>query len=289
MHAGLWLGGHTVPVARVHARVTIDELAGSRTTLSFSYVTDSSVTDALFKAQLNPALGNLSGFSVNVGDKQTSGSFISSEKAAELYGKDTLDSQHTFSKGDDKEWIICNIGELESNTSISINITFVKELSFSSESFQFSLPVIQWLESKTELSYAFEADIAVQSSSEVTISSSHPSTTITQNDSATQVHLSTEMKNEDFALTITPKTTHSSYIVERTTSDSGDKYSILLSLFASDSTPANVNVEWGSLNVKQIPQTITPKVKYVPIYAFLSVCLMSVITHFAFLQFSYFL
>jgi len=267
MQAGLWLEGRTVPVTRVHAQAKIDELAGSHTTISFSYSIESSSKDALFKVQLNPLLGYLNGFSVTVGSKQTTGSFISSDKATELYGKETLESQH---KDDNKEWVICNIGEVENNTNITIDVSFASLLHPSSDSIRFTIPTISFVELKDKITYPLDVDIDVITSfTGVNLSSpSHPSTSITQTDQQSKIHLSTEEEKTDFILDIIPTCTHSSHIVEKNSNDvtTGDKYAILLSLFKHD-IATNVKVDWGDLNITKTSQYSTPSSRHVVVYA----------------------
>lgn len=273
MDAGLWISGHTVPVSRVQARTTISDCFAN-TTFSFLFTSDAASTEASFRAQLDSFLGHLSGLEVTVDAKKTVGSFLAVEKATDLFGKENLESRHTVSEDDDKYTIVCNIGDVESNSSIEITISLVSELSpHSAGHLRFTIPAIRWLEAKGEPSYELDVDIDVNLSVEASISSpSHPNTTITQTGNHTHVHLASEEKNEDFLLNISPSTSWSSCIVERGDSErSEDKYAVALFFFAKDDTAAsNVRVDWGSSDANQIPQEI-PHSKLVTLYSYLEV------------------
>lgn len=264
MEAGLWLNGQTVLVSKVHWTSKVLDFA-AQTSVSFSYVSDSPSTDSVFKAHMKKKSGeremnqwSLSGCHVTVGGKMTSGAFISSEKAMTLYGKETLETQHssTSFEENEKEWIICNLGEVEGNVSISINISFITELLPSSPSnpLRFVLPSIQWLESKEDRRYSLDVDVDVNSSLASLSSPSHPTTTITTIDKFAQVHLSTEEMADDFVLLLTPTLPYSSCVVEKSVRDTGDKYAIMVSLFHEEALPSNLKIDWGGLDVRQVPQ-----------------------------------
>eukprot|EP00026_Physarum_polycephalum_P001125 Phypoly_transcript_01126.p1 GENE.Phypoly_transcript_01126~~Phypoly_transcript_01126.p1 ORF type:complete len:1171 (+),score=242.39 Phypoly_transcript_01126:67-3579(+) len=272
MDAGLWISGHIVPVSRVQARSEITDCSAN-TTLSFSFTSSTASTDASFKAQWDTVLGHLSGLIVAVDGRKTVGSFLSVEKASDLYGKENLESSRPTPDDDDKEALVCNIGNVESNSSVEITVSFVSELSPSSPGLlKFTIPAIRWLETKDELSYELDVDIAINLSKEASISSpSHPSATITQNNNTqTHVHLATQGKSEEFVLSISPASSYSTCVVEQDTdSETSDKkYVVLLSYFAQDGFPASLRVDWGDLEAHQIPLH-SPSSPLVTLYTYL--------------------
>lgn len=271
MDAGLWISGHTVPVSRIQARTTITDCI-SNTTLSFSFTSDSASTETSFRAQWEPLLGNLSGLAVTVDGKKTVGSFLPVEKATDLFGKESLEASRS-TKDDDKEAVVCNIGTVECNSSIEVSISFVSELSPLPGYLRFTIPAIRWLGAKGEPTYELDVDIDVNLSTEASISSpSHPNATITQTGNQTHIHLSTEEKNEDFLLSISPNSSYSACMVERGSDDetSDTKYAVLLFFFAQDGLPANVRVDWGDCEAHQIPSDI-PNSCLVTLYTYLEV------------------
>jgi hypothetical protein len=284
MDAGLWISGHTVPVSRVQARSEITDCTAS-TTLSFSFINSASSADASFKAQWDPFLGHLSGLTVTVDGKKVIGSFLPVEKARDLFGKENLESSRLTPEDDDKEALICTIGNVESNSDIKITISFVSELSPSSPGLlKFTIPAIRWSEAKDELSYELDVDIDITLFKEASISSpSHPSATITQtSNTQTHVHLATQEKSEDFVLSISPASSYSTCMVEQDTdSESSDKkYVVLLSYFAQDGFPASLRVDWGDCEAHQIPLR-SPSSPLITSYTYLEVNLFPPFFHFA--------
>lgn len=269
MDAGLWISGHTVPVSRVQARTTIYDCIAS-TTLSLSFTSDATSTEASFKALLDPFLGHLTGLSVTVADLKVDGSFLPVDKATSLYGKENLTSED-----DDKNALICNIGSVDDNSSIEITVSFVSELSVSSPgTLRYTIPTIHWLESKGEPNYELEVDIDVKLSTEAHISSpSHPNATITpQSTNNSHVHLATTEKSSDLVLSISPNTSYSSCIVERSSDAerSDDRYAMLFFFFSKEGVSNSVRVDWGECDARQIPQEVSQS-KLVTLYTFLEV------------------
>jgi hypothetical protein len=246
MDAGLWLDGLIVPVSRVVARAHIQDCA-AQVTISFSYVCYSSSTDTLFKAHVNPSLGCLSGCVVAVDAKEVVGSFLASDKATDLFGKDNINTQNTPS-WEEEDILVCKIGAVGANTRITVSISFVTELSLSptADSLRFILPAINWMETAKGEDHEVDVEVTVTMGTEATLASpSHPNSSITTQEGkhTTLVRLAstsaTAESGEDFVLDITPTSSYSSCVVERYSKESvDDKYAVFISLFKKGITPS---------------------------------------------------